>query len=102
MGGKTGLKYIPAGTKVRMKAASEVPAWSEWDDDGQRTSNVVKKRLQKLFFNADKKIQAEIVYVGSESEREKLRSTGRLKVAIRDSAGCSIVITAPVSELLAS
>lgn len=85
-----------------MRAAGDVPVWSEWDDDGQRTSNVVKKRLQKLFFSADKRIQAEIVYVGNESERDKLRLHGRLKVSIRDSAGCAIVITAPVAELLAS
>lgn len=96
------LKYISAGTKVRMKAPSDVPPWSQWDDDHQRTSTVVKKRLQKMFFLADKKIQAEVVYVGSESERDKLRNLGRLKVAVRDPAGSAVTFTAAVAELLAS
>lgn len=99
---KPSAKFISAGAKVRMRGPIEVPHWSEWDDDKQRTSNVVKKRLQRLFFKADKKIQAEVVFVGSESERDRLRNLGRLKVSIRDAAGSEIVITAPACELLAS
>ena len=34
------------------------------DDDGQRTSTPVKKRLQKLFFRGDKRVHAEVVYIG--------------------------------------
>lgn len=91
--------HVSAGTRVRVKDAIPVPTWSTWDDDGQRTSNPVKKRLQKQFFSGDRRIAAEVIYIGSESERDRLRSNGRVKVQIRDSAGSMIVITAPVESL---
>lgn len=92
-------KYIAAGSRVKIKEAVAVPTWSTWDDDGQRTSTPVKKRLQKQFFSADKKIAAEIVYITNESERDKLRNQGRVKVQLRDAAGSLIIITAPVDVL---
>lgn len=92
-------KFIAAGSRVRIKDAVPVPTWSTWDDDGQRTSTPVKKRLQKQFFSADKKIAAEVVYISNESERDKLRNLGRVKVQIRDAAGSLIIITAPMDVL---
>jgi hypothetical protein len=92
-------KLPPAGAKVRVVEPGPVPQWSEWDEDGQRTSGPVKKRLQRMFFLGDKRIQAEVLYLGNESERDKLRNLGRCKVQIRDSAGSMIVITADATNL---
>lgn len=97
MGGS--LKYVSAGTRVRVKTPGPVPQWSEWDDDHQRTSAQVKKRLQKLFFAGDRRVGAEVVYIPNEAVREKLRQLGRVKVQIRDQAGSMIVITAPLENL---
>lgn len=92
-------KFVSAGTRVRIKAATAVPTWSTWDDDGQRTSTPVKKRLQKQFFAADRRIQGRVMYVANESERDKMRSLGRVKVEIRDQAGSMLVITAPIDNI---
>lgn len=92
-------KSLAAGAKVRIKEPGPVPQWSEWDEDGQRTSGPVKKRLQRMFFQGDKRIHAEVLYVPNETERDKLRNLGRCKVQIRDSAGSSIVITADATNL---
>jgi hypothetical protein len=95
----TAGKHLPAGTRVRVSQPGPVPCWSTWDDDGQRTSSSVKKRLQRLFFSGDRKIHAEVVFIPSESERDRLRSLGRVKVQVRDPAGSSIVVTADATEL---
>ncbi len=100
MGG--GVKIVGAGSRVRVKTAGPVPEWSSWDDDGQRTSTPVKKRLQQLFFRGDKRIIAEVVYIGSESLRERLKSKNQIKVELRDPAGASIVITADAGNLIVS
>lgn len=92
-------KFVSAGTRVRIREGGPVPVWSEWDNDGGRTSTPVKKRLQKQFFAGDKKISAEVVYISNESERDKMRNLGRVKVQIRDSAGSMLVVTAPVDNL---
>lgn len=94
-------KFVSAGTRVKVKDACSVPQWSTWDDDGQRTSTPVKRRLQKLFFAGDRRIQGRVLYVANESERDRMRSLGRVKVEIRDSAGSSIVITAGVEHIVA-
>jgi hypothetical protein len=93
-------KFIISGTRVRVKSPGSVPATSTWDDDHQRTSTPVKKRLQQAFFKGDKKVRGEVIYISSESIRERLRSKGQVKVEIRDPAGSCIVITAE-SALLA-
>ena len=93
------VKNFAAGTKVRVAEPTEVPEWSEWDDDGGRISSSVKKRLQQMFFRGDKKLGAEIVYIASEEERERLRRKGQTKVRIRDQSGCAITITADPSKL---
>lgn len=94
-------RTVAAGTKVKMATPMSVPAWSTWDDDGHRTSNAVKKRLQEQFFKGDKRIAAEVLYISRESERDKLRMQGRCKVQIRDAAGSVIVITADSASLKA-
>lgn len=93
------MKYVAAGTRVSVANAGPVPNWSKWDDDGQRTSVPVKKRIQKAFFNGERKIQAEVTYIGNEGERDKLRLLGRCKVQLRDPAGSMIVITAETANL---
>lgn len=99
MNGRAIGKFISAGTRVRVAEAGAVPAWSEWDNDNQRTSTPVKKRLQGAFFKGDRKLQAEVVYVSSESERDRLKLNGRVKVQVRDSAGSMIIITAEAANL---
>lgn len=93
-------RALAAGTRVRVKEAGPVPVVSTWDDDHNRTSTSLKRRLQQQFFNGDKKIQAEIVFIGSESERETLKRKNLVKVAIRDPAGSGIVITAESINLM--
>ena len=95
-------RFLSAGTRVRIREAGPVPSYSTWDDDGQRTSTPVKKRMQKAFFGGDRKIQAEVVFIGSESERDRLRAKGLAKVQLRDPAGCMVVVTAEVAGLIAA
>ncbi|MGE0482331.1 MAG: hypothetical protein AB7Q17_17880 [Phycisphaerae bacterium] len=90
---------VSAGARVKVRDPGAVPLWSTWDNDNQRTSTPVKRRLQQLFFSGDKKIQAEVVYISSETERERLKRDKRVKVALRDPAGSQIVITADVNNL---
>ena len=95
-------KFISAGTRVKIAAPIAVPAESTWDNDGGRCSTPVKKRLQQMFFRGDKRISGEVVYIGSEDVRTRLRNKGLVKVQIRDAAGSMITITAPVEHLKAA
>lgn len=92
-------KALASGTKVRVITPGEPPEWSEWDDDHGRTAPPVKKRMQQMFFRGDRKVSAEIVFVGSESEREEMRRKGRVKVRLREAAGTILVITADAANL---
>ncbi|MBK8915981.1 MAG: hypothetical protein IPM64_15535 [Phycisphaerales bacterium] len=96
---KASAQSLTAGTKVSVLKPGPVPAWSEWDNDNQRTSTSVKKRLQEMFFKGDRKVQAEVLYVASESERDSLKRKGRVKLTLRDPAGSRIVVTAESAAL---
>lgn len=100
----TGLitRSMSAGTRVKVATPGEVPDWSEWDDDGQRVSNSVKRRLQQLFFRGDRRVCGIVVYIIKESERERLRRNGWVKIEVRDSAGSSVVFTAEAENLRAA
>lgn len=93
------VKNLTAGTKVRVKDPGPTPNWSNFEDDFQRTSTSVKKRLQDSFFKGDKKLVAEILFISSEDERERLRRDKRVKVALRSPGGSPIVITADATNL---
>lgn len=98
MGGmKTGLA---AGARVKVKSPGAVPEWSTWDDDQQRTSNSVKKRLQQMFFRGDRRVSGSVVYISSESVRTKLKSSKRVKVELRDAAGATVVVVADETNLV--
>lgn len=92
---------LTTGTRVRVRTPGAVPEWSSWDED-QRVSNPVKKRLQAAFFRGDKKVNAAVAYVTSETQRERLKSKGLVKVELRDPAGASVVITAEAASLIAA
>lgn len=92
-------KYLAAGTKVKVTEPMEVPEWSKWDDDKGRTSSSVKRRLQAMFFQGNSKIQAEVMHISKESERERLRRKGQVKVRIKDPSGCMLNITVDPSRL---
>ncbi len=92
-------KEFASGTKVTVAQAMEVPHWSTWDDDGGRISTPVKRRLQQAFFQQNKKVSGEIIYISKEDEREKLRRQGRCKIRVRDQSGATVVITAMVDAL---
>lgn len=92
-------KYLGAGARVKVVTPGPVPSTAVCDKDDGRTSNSVKKRLQQLFFSGDKRIRAEIIYIGSEDEREKLKRKNLAKVQLRDPAGSMIVTTAELSNL---
>lgn len=96
------VKNLAAGTKVRVVEPMDVPEWSEWDDDKGRTSGMIKRRLQAMFFRGDKKITAEVVYIAKESERERLQRKGQIKVRLREPSGSALVITADPSKLTAA
>ncbi len=95
-------KSLSAGTKVRVAEPMDVPDWSTWDDDKGKISSPVKKRLQQLFFRGDKKVSGEVIYIGTEDEREQLRRKGQTKVRVRDQTGSAIVITADPNKLVRS
>ena len=92
-------KFLAVGARVRVVEPMQVPAWSTWDDDKGRTSASVKRRLQMLFFKGSNKITAEVLYVAKESEREKLRRKGQVKVRLRDPSGSMLCITADPATL---
>mgnify|MGYP005865835661 CR=1 FL=1 len=94
--------HFAAGTRVQVSSPMEVPEWSSWDDDHGRVSTPVKKRLQGAFFKGDRKVSAEVIYISRESEREKLRRQGRIKVRARDLSGTSVTFTADARELVRS
>ncbi len=96
---KVSAASIASGTRVKVKDPMAVPEHSTWEDDGQRTSTPVKRRLQLQFFAGHKSVAGEVVYVSNESERDRLRQRGMCKVQIRDAAGSMIVITAPTEVL---
>ena len=91
--------HMASGTRVRIKNPGPVPVVSSWDDDGQRTSTPVKKRLQTMFFAGHKGVAAEVLYIGGEDERMRMKSKGLTKVQLKDAAGSMIVISAPVENL---
>jgi len=92
-------KYMPVGAKVRVIEPMNVPEWCKWDDDKGRIATSVKKRLQCLFFQGDRRVTAEVVYVSKEAEREQLRRDGRVKVRVRDPSGAMLTITADPTKL---
>ena len=87
-------KNFPAGTKVKVIKSMEVPHYSTWDDDRGRISTPAKKTLLQRFFEGSQKIAAEIVYVSKESERNKLKKAGQIKIRLRESSGATLIITA--------
>jgi hypothetical protein len=91
---------MAVGTKVKIKNPGDPPENSGWDDDGGRTSAMMKKRLQSQFFRGDPKLTAEVMYVPKESERERLRRKGLIKVRVRDQAGCMLNLTADPKNLV--
>jgi hypothetical protein len=93
-------RNLPVGAKVRVVEPTEPPEWSVWDDDKGRTSGPVKKRLHGMFFRGDKKVTAEVVYVAKETDREKLRRKGQIKVRLRDPSGATLTITADPGKLV--
>ena len=62
----------------------------------------MKKRLQQLFFKGDRRVSGMVVYITRESERDKLRKHGWVKVEVRDPAGCSVIFTAAAEDLRAA
>jgi hypothetical protein len=92
-------KYLAVGAKVRVKEPMDVPDYSVWDDDKGRSSTPVKRRLQSMFFRGDRKITAEVMYVARESDREKLRRKGLVKLRIREASGSMVNITADPLKL---
>jgi hypothetical protein len=95
-------KYLSEGTKVKVALPMNVPEASTWDDDGGRISTRVKKLLQTRFFRGDRHLSAEVVYIAKESERERLRRQGLVKLRVRDPAGSILVLTADPTKLKTS
>ena len=85
-------KAMSVGQKVRVKDPVDPPDGIEWDDDAGRTSGLLKKRLIASFFKQDKRITAEVVYIAKESEREKLRRRGLVKIRLRHQSGSMLTI----------
>lgn len=86
-------KALSVGSKVFVTQAMDAPDGIEWDDDAGRTSGLLKKRLIASFFKQDKRISAEVVYIAKESEREKLRRKGLVKIRLRHQSGSMLTIT---------
>ena len=94
--------HLAAGTRVCVSTPMDVPEWSSWDEDRGRVSTPVKKRLQGAFFKGDRKVSAEVVYIPHETERERLRRLGRLKVRARDASGTAVIFVAEAQALVKS
>ena len=94
--------HFAAGTRVKVSAPMEIPEWSRWEDDRGRVSTPVKKRLQSAFFKGDRKVNAEVLYISKEGEREHLRRQGRIKIRARDASGSAVVFVAEAGALVRS
>jgi hypothetical protein len=92
-------KHVSVGSRVSIRKPMDTPDWSTWDDDKGRTSAKVKKRLQAMFFQGNRKVQAEVMYVSKESERAKLRRKGLVKIRLKHPSGCMLSITADPTNL---
>jgi hypothetical protein len=86
------VKSLTVGAKVMVNQAMDAPEGVKWDDDAGRTSGLLKKRLISSFFKQDKRITAEVVYIGKESEREALRRKGLIKIRLRHISGSMLTI----------
>ncbi len=86
-------KALVVGSKVFVNQPMDAPDGIRWDDDGGRTSGLLKKRLISSFFKQDKRITGEVVYIGKESEREALRRKGLVKIRIRHISGSMLTIS---------
>jgi hypothetical protein len=94
--------HFAAGTRVKVSVPMEVPEWSSWEDDRGRVSTPVKKRLQGAFFKGDRKVNAEVLYISQEGERDHLRRQGRVKIRARDATGTAVVFVAEAKSLVRS
>jgi len=94
----TGFALV-SGTPCKVITPGPPPPGIEWDDDHQRTSSQLKKRMIENFFRGNKKMKAEIAWITSESVRDQLRRKGFMKVKVRESAGSMITFTAPAANL---
>ncbi len=95
----SGAKHLASGTVVRVVNSGPIPVWTKWDDDRGRTSAQVKRRVMQLFFSGDKRIQAEVVWIPSESARNELTRKGRVKVKCKESSGTTLTFTADATNL---
>ncbi len=86
-------KTMNVGQRVCVKDPMDPPDGIEWDDDAGRTSGLLKKRLIASFFKQDKRITAEVVYIAKESERERLRRRGLVKLRLRHQSGSMLIIS---------
>ena len=93
-------KYLAVGTKVKVATPMEVPEYSTWDDDRGRICTRLKKWLQRRFFQGNQHLSAEVVYISKESERERLRRKGLVKLRVRHPAGSTLVLTADPAKLI--
>jgi hypothetical protein len=87
------VKALTVGSKVKVSQPMDAPDGVKWDDDGGRTSGLLKKRLISSFFKQDQRITAEVVYIGKESEREALRRKGLIKIRLRHISGSMLTIS---------
>ncbi len=90
---------LTVGSRVKISAVMSAPQWCEWDDDRGRASTSTKNKLRQKFFNGDKRLTAEVAFVARESERDKLRKSGRTKVRVREPSGSVIVIPVELATL---
>jgi len=93
-------QFLTIGSKVRIAKPMAVPPWCEYDDDRGRVAKHVKNVIRERFFKGDTKLNAEIVHVPNETQREKLRKAGRTKVRVRMPSGETIVITVEMDNLV--
>ena len=56
--------------------------------------------MQQLFFRTDARIGASIVYVASESLRDRLKVSQQVKVEVRAAAGSSVILLTDVTNLI--
>lgn len=94
----TGFALV-SGTPVKVITPGPPPPGVEWDDDKQRTSGPVKKRMVEMFFRGDKKLRSEVAWIVSESARDELKRKGLMKVKVRESSGTTLTFTVPAANL---
>ena len=87
---------LAANTKVKAAQTGNPPEGVEAIKD-LHTNPRTRKQLIEGFWKGQRGITAQIAYIGSDTERERLRKAGKVMVLISDFSAQHVSIIAPLT-----